>query len=283
MHEYLTVISEIEDFSYYTDVVVVRPATKVNLSDFDKMLKEFTKRRFLPILLPRSGVMDWPVWYPTDVFREIGGVIYYNGRSREFPSILHALEPYLKPETLDSVRDRSLWKSPYFSGGIFTYNENQKVFIYDREIMFGDDEADNRDTQTILDKLANSGWQLFPVSTAGIKIKDHPAEHQDLDFVTSSPFLGKDGQLHVICTESILNRLPSFLQTHVIPDKEVARGGCNISDHREGTLLVVPNRRDAPTTVKHIQEYFSGDWFEGPVGYLDGGGGLRCSISSFSL
>lgn len=105
----------------------------------------------------------------------------------------------------------------------------------------------------------------------------------DLDFQMSI-FLGRDGKTHAMAAESFVGQIPSnsFI-IHPVPDSEAQKGGCNIADLRGGRILIAPNPVDAPIANGILRTYAEATIIDAPQNFLDKGGGLRCSISSFSL
>ena len=258
----------------YSDVVVIRPPESVSEEELSAFVSQLSLRGFLPLVQPHAGTVGYDEletgWYPTDRFREVGSWIFDHSID-ELDDVIDFLRRILRYDQITSI-ERKIIRVPEAAGGNYVYHSPFKTFIY----------AANRISLPwdISLRMGIEGWNLSPVDTSNTSLNGY---EEDLDFLLSSPFLGRDGNLHVISASSFIDKVPPLFLYHEIPDSEAALGGCNIADCQNGSLLIAPHPDDAPTTFGILQEFAAADIMTTPRNFLDGGGGPRCSISSFSL
>ncbi len=262
----------------YTDVVVVRPPEPVSEEELSAFVSQLSLRGLLPLVQPRAGTrgydQDETGWYPTDAFREIGPWIFDNSID-QLDDVMDFLRRILADDQITNI-ERKIIRVPEASGGNYVYHNPSKTFVYTvNEIIL---------PGNISNRMRHNGWCLTPVDTTNITLnEDGHSIKEDLDFLLSSPFLGSDGRLHVISASSFIHKVPPYFVIHEIPDVEAALGGCNIADCQNGSLLIAPHPDNTPTTFEILQEFAPVNIMTTPRNFLDGGGGPRCSISSFSL
>lgn len=255
-----------------TDVVVIRPARQVPTEAINHLSKQLTQEGFIPILLPYPSQEDEDLrYFPTDCFREVGNNIL-------------SISPVVLEDILEKLKQTRPWLDVdgiarkvnicMLPGGHYVYLASKGLFIYDDKFMRG--------RLALPPDGATDKFKVIEVNTHHTLL-DKLGEPQDLDFLLSL-FEGKDGRAHALVASSFVPRLPNIdLISHVIPDSEALNGGCNVADLRHGSILISPNRNDAPTTYSVLQQHAKAKLIEAPKGFLDDGGGLRCSISSFSI
>ncbi len=258
----------------YTDVVVIRPPESVSEEELSAFVSQLSLRGLLPLVQPRAGTVGYDEgetgWYPTDVIREVGIWIFDNSID-ELDDVMDFLRKILPDDQITNI-ERKIIRVPEVSGGNYVYHNPSKTFVYaTNEISL---------PRNISSRMKSERWHLIPVDTSDTSLNGY---EDDLDFLLSSPFLGRDGHLHVISASSFIHKVPTYFSTHEIPDSEAALGGCNIADCQNGRLLIAPHPDDAPATFEILQEFATVDIMTTPRNFLDGGGGPRCSISSFSL
>lgn len=277
MTEYLKFMPVEAIGQQYTDVVVIRPPESVSEEELSAFVSQLTSRGLLPLVQPRAGTRDYDEletgWYPTDVFREVGPWIFDNSID-ELDDVIDFLRKILPDNQIINI-EKKIIRVPEVSGGNYVYHNPSKTFVY----------ATNKiSPRNISSRMKSEGWHLIPVDTTDITLNEN--EHrfeEDLDFLLSSPFLGRDGSLHVISASSFIHKIPSDFIAHEIPDREATLGGCNLADCQNGSLLIAPHPDNTPATFEILQEFATVDIMTTPPNFLDGGGGPRCSISSFSL
>ncbi|MBI4226321.1 hypothetical protein HY612_04375 [Candidatus Roizmanbacteria bacterium] len=287
------VTGERKNYPSATDVVVIRPPEAVSESEIQGLASILSQRGFISILLPREE-SRYDRWYPTDSFREVGQWLFESGGS-ELEEILQYARNLLPQSELESIRSHSVRVPTEFTGGNYVHFDPSKLFVYAEDQMIGPNpkysndflkrmrKRDEAEIKQVLGMMKKNGWQLVPVRTRGFKLPGKTTVNdEDLDFLLSL-FQGKDNKPHAIVASSFVGRTPRKFSTHQIPDSEALRGGCNIADLRQGKVLVIPNRLDAPTTHRILSQFAhpSINIIETPANFLDGGGGPRCSISAF--
>lgn len=283
---------ESKNLSSARDVVIIRPPKSVSTEKINDLAKKLEERGFLTVIEPEepeyleAGIACGSTRpWPTDFLREIG------------PWVLRSEPTVPINRILDFVRTSGvnlgkfygcIIDVPYsFRGGDYVYLEANKVFVYAQNRLFkngslgrSDSEKINEDrTAKILEMLKSNGWSIYPVDTSLFDMGK-----PDLDFLLSL-FLGGDGKTHAIIPEAFFSQVPSRFKTHIIPDKEVYSGVCNIADLRRGSILVIPHEDQAPSTYGIIKKHVhsSIDVIEAPPNFLERDGGPRCSITSFSI
>lgn len=280
MPELISQTPEIQEREKFTDLVVIRPPKDVPNEQTAELVSNLESKGFMPYVQPRL-VNEWEYdfdvkWFPTDAFRDLGGfVLINNSRMDELDQVFKNL-PDLAPDKKLNIESR-LVEFP-LAGGNYLHLNDQKVFIYDPHRL---DYPDNiTKIKKELAKMTQDDWKVYEVSTA--KIGYFNKFGQDLDFWMSL-FVGKDGKAHAIAAERFADRVPKDFMVHTVPEEEGHKGGCNIADLRNGTILVAPNHKDTPTTHQILNEFSKAKILETPPGFIDGGGGPRCSISAISL
>lgn len=271
MSEYLTIPKGCLDRPF-TDVVVIRPPENMPIRVVIGLARRLNKVGFLPVLQPSKGESerwDYEKWFPTDYFREIGDYVFTRSAGEYHLNYL-INEIGVQPRRR-LVRDISI------AGGNYLHLDGAKTFIYTYER-----DADPTEIDDEVSVFKDMGWDLYNIPSLDILLKDGPYREYDLDFLMSV-FLGKDGRIHAIAAESFRERVPSKFMAHIISDQEALLGGCNIADLRRGQVLVCANVADAPSVYPILKEYARAKVLQTPRGFLDGGGGPRCSMSSFEV
>lgn len=271
-------LTEKEMFASKHDVVVIRQPSQVPEEAMMELVGELANRHFLTVLLPRKEAegydIDYTDWYPTDEFRAVGDWIFVSAIFA-WDDLMESLSQRLNDWTLQNLKRRVI-KTPYLVGGNYLHHDGGKILIYA--------EYEAEQVKKLFRMMERKGWGIFPVDTADAHLGGSTNQFYDLDFLLSPPFTGRDGFLHAIAAESFLGQIPDLgLQIHPIPDSEAVQGGCNIADLRGGKILVLPHPSNTPTTCNIVQQYAVADIIVAPPDFLDGGGGPRCSISSFHL
>lgn len=274
-----------KELATFRDVVVIRPPSHIPKPQLNSFITKISNKGFLPIVLPhRLKSYDPPddKWFPTDDIREVDSKIFVNGGSN-FERAMKPLRLAIGNGKADLIESRVV-NFP-LNGGNYLHNERGKIFVYAADKLEGRYIEGSewyiqiqQELRQRIDELQAKGWRVYPTTIEGRETN----ALQDLDFLLSI-FSGRDGRVHAIAAESFSDRVPEGLEKHVIPDEEAAKGGCNIADLRRGSTLVAQNFADIPLTGAILEEYASADIIQTPRGFLEGGGGPRCSISSFSL
>lgn len=270
---------ESKELPSYTDVVIIRTPKALPESELQKLKAQLSGKGFLPILnYPSERDLEEADerFFPADAFREVGTRIL---EQYEFDGVLSKLQGEVNNQSIENVRNRV--EKFDLKGGDYLHLNPLKIFLYASDPYF----ISRAETagEVMLD-MEKEGWQVFAVRTGSIvpRGSNINIRHEDLDFLQSL-FIGKDGKPHTIVAECFADRVLPLFTAHVIPDEEAIRGGCNVADIRNGSILLPVNRVDAPTTNKILQEFAAAEIIELPPNFLDDGGGPRCSISSFSI
>jgi len=266
-----------EQIANATDIILIRPPFRVTDDQIAMLAEQLTALQFEPVILPNFAqaggeVIDTSRFFPTDRVRTIG------------PWIIHSLFSNLAYLT-DAVPEkyvnplRQLEVSVYFRGGDFIYSTQHSVFIYTENHIFNSYNNQLTLDRKALQLLQSSGWNCVPIQFP-----------DELDF-TQALFTGKDQKLHTIIAQGFASNLipkeEQYVQmiVHTIPNSEWRKGGCNIADCRNGSVLILPNHSDAPTTHTIIEEFADPkiSILESPPGFYEYTSGPRCAISDIPL
>jgi hypothetical protein len=276
---------ETNDLEKFSDLVVIRPPKTVPKNEFDKFVSELVSLNFLPILLPYDESVDVERFYPTDYFRDMGDKIANSGVG-ELGLLFRFLQPLLDNNQHKNLVQRQVETPIEISGGKYLHLNHQKIMAYAADRIFGNSEGKYlRRIFRFFEDLKLEGWKFLPIDMDGYRIPGKAYDSpEDLDF-TVSMFLGRNGEPEFIVAESFAKQFPDVGVVHLIPDEEALKGGCNIADFRDGTILVYPNEHDTPTTKRILHERAHQDiqLIEGPANFVDGGGGLRCAMTSIRI
>lgn len=284
------------EFGSKSDIVFIRRPSieQVPEAAYQTFMSRLRDVGFVPVsILPNAKhEYDDSYIFPTDSYREVGPHVVYN-TTGEWDSVTDYLRLNY-PSLANRITVPQLYQTN-FTGGDYVYHANQGVFVYaDNRVVsymrFGNQERDaTNDPEVFVNTLATWGIsQIIPVNTENVRLPVHPGKtypfEADLDFLLSL-YQGKDGQLHAIVAESMLNRLPEKVPfvIHTISDREASYGGCNIADLRGGKVLVLPDPTHTAQTHQIIEDFPPDvEVIIAPFDYVDGGG-PRCSMSSVSL
>jgi hypothetical protein len=270
-------VIENKEFPSYTDIVVVRTPKAVPDSEIQRLKARFYLKGFLPIFNypDAEDLEDDEREFPTDSFREVDNRIFehYGG----LRSVLKNLKGNVDDQAIETLRERAVEFD--LKGGDYLHLNTLKIFLYASDPYY---VGKSPEAGKVMLDLEEKGWQVFAVRTGLIVPKGLRVKHEDLDWLQSL-FVGKDGKPHTIVPECFAQRVLPFFTTHIIPDEEAAKGACNVADLRDGDILLPVNKEDAPITNQILQEFAAAEIIELPPNFVDGGGGPRCSISSFRL
>jgi hypothetical protein len=266
----------------FTDVAVMRRPRGVDEGDCLDLAKRLAREGFLVVGLARSNEESW---HPTDRFREIGGMIWNNGKDGEWEATVDFLGG-IRPE--QDVVD----VATSLMGGFYVHLDSHQLLVgsfpgedWSFERVKGRDEA--------LDGLRQTGWEVVelpyqPVMLSRVRAGWGKMRAFEMDFDgLVSLFAGNDGQPHAVVAQAVAERVREAVSdkvvVHPIPDLEAGLGhGCNVADLRQGQVLVPPNRGDAPTTMMILRRFAQAKIVEAPPGFFDSTSGPRCNLCSFA-
>lgn len=283
-----------------TDIAILRPPLKVGEEEMNLLADELLRQNFLPLILPREAIEgddgefieDEARFFPTDRFREVGPWIFERSFFRDFHDIFKIARNILPNQDTSQIKERIYTVPGTFCGAQYVYVASKKVFLYSEHAVFPEMHSSpvvaeyqfwQRDfVKVMFGMMRYEGWDIQPVNTEGMYLGSDSDWEEDLDFLVSL-FEGSDGMVHAIAASSFTSRVPDIFEVHEISDSEALRGGCNVADCRNGSVLISPHESDAPTTNEILTKFGKAKVIMAPENFLDGGGGPRCSISTFSL
>lgn len=277
-------------------IAVVRPPFDIAHPDMSAFYTRLLNAGILPIASPpttREDTYEDPRYFPTDQYREVGGRILVVDHLR-MDNLLTTLDAHkdTRPFTFD-IRTRERPAGTSFAGGKYVYDEHSKILIYDNaDLRSYNDPVSLKAiavTDDALEHLHEDEWNVIPLDFDDEELT-FDERRKDFDFVVSSPFKGKDKNTYMFVAEPLLSRFENdeaLRQTGIhflpVPVGEMLKGGCNVADLNRSRVLACANRDDAPTVFSQLTELAEARVIETPKGFLEGGGGPRCSISSISI
>lgn len=277
---------ELELKNPVTEVAVIRPPGNFTATDIKSFEKLLANQGLLPLVLPcrPGGTPPGPDnWWPTDKFRQVGEIIFDNSLENISQAIIRQGRSLLRrPANTREKPVKIIEVSPNFRGGDYIYSVQDKIFCYNRSIFKNAPVEMLELDQQALGELRQRSWKILPIDCTG-----------DLDW-NLAIFYGKDNLPHFLMADNLLASLTAQLspkinlnsaQIHSVPTAEVKQGGCNVADCRNGKLLILPNKINAPTVNQVIrsQAHPKIQLLETPPNFFDRVSGPRCAISAITL